>query len=191
MKKTNLKGLSKTQTIIITVIVTVLIVVLIPLGIYSGVNRVSPIKAVQDAFTPDTQQIIGKWQDEKAILGYEFYEDGTYDYHVSSDVTITKDYKLEGNKLSLIEYNTNASVVYKIKLSNDTLTMTLVESNGKEPEKDMKTVTKYNKVKNFNLKTPLDAISEFAEEAKAENPDTTESDKQEEKNEAETEKDNG
>ncbi len=188
MKKINLKSLSKTQTIIITVIVTVLIVVLIPLGIYSGVNNESPIKAVKDAFTPDTQQIIGKWQDENAILGYEFYEDGTYDYHVSSDVTITKDYKLDGNKLSLIEYNTNASVVYKIKISNDTLTMTLVESNGKEPEKDMKTVAKYKKVKNFNLKTPLDAIAQFAEEAKAENPgDTDNSEKQEDT----AEKENG
>ena len=171
MKKLDLKGLSKTQTIIITVIITVLIVVLIPLGIYSGVNNESPIKAVQDFFTPDTQQIIGKWQDEKAILGYEFYEDGTYDYHVSSKVTITKDYKLSGNKLSLIEYNTNASVVYKISINNDKMKMTLVEYNGKEADKDMKETVEYHKVKNFNLKTPLDAIAEFAEEAKAEHPD--------------------
>lgn len=174
MKKVSLKNLSKTQTVIVTVIITVLIVVLIPLGIYSGVNNETPIKAVQDVFTPDTDQIIGKWQDEKAILGYEFYEDGTYDYHVSSKVTITKDYNLKGNMLSLVEYNTNASVVYKISINNDKLKMTLVEYNGKEPDKDEKVTTVYNKVKNFNLKTPLDAIADIAEEVKQEDKEKAE-----------------
>ncbi len=186
MKKINLKSLSKVQTVIITVIITVLVVVLIPLGVYSGVNHESPVRAVQDVFTPDTEQIIGKWQDEEAILGYEFFDDGTYDYHVSSKVTITKDYKLSGNKLTLIEYNTNASVIYKISIHNDTMKMTLVEYNGKEPDKETKTNAVYYKVKNFNLKTPLDAIAQFAEEAKTENPDNGDKDdKQEDTTKAE------
>ncbi len=173
MSKINLKNLSKTQTIIVTVIITVLIVAIVPLGVFSVVNKESPFQAVKDVFTPDAQQIVGKWQNDDAILGYEFYEDGSYDYHVSSKVTITKDYQLRGNELSLIEYNTNASVVYKISISNDQLKMTLLEYNGKKAEKDMKETLVFNKVKNFNLKTPLDAISQFAEEAKAESGETT------------------
>ena len=172
MKKIDLKGLSKTQTIILTAVITALIVTIIPLGIFSGINHESPFRAVKDIFTPDTQQIVGKWQDETAILGYEFYDDGTYDYHTTSKVTITKDYQIKGNQLTLIDYNTNANVIYKFSINNDVLKLTLLESNGKKPNKNEKVTTEYKKVNHFNLKSPYDAIADFAEEAKAESETT-------------------
>ncbi len=170
MKKINLKELSKTQTIIITVIVTVLVVVLIPLGIFSGVNNESPFKAVNDIFTPDTKQIIGKWQDEKKITGYEFYDDGTYDYHVTDKITTSKDYRIDGNKITLLDYNSNANVVYKFSIHDKTLKLTLVEYNGKEPDKDEMVTTVYTRASHFNLKRYEEALSDIVEEAKQEHP---------------------
>nr|MCR5208122.1 hypothetical protein [Eubacterium sp.] len=48
-------------------------------GIYCTVNKETPSELIHDVVTPDDEQLIGKWQGEKAINGYEFYDDGTYD----------------------------------------------------------------------------------------------------------------
>ena len=54
-----------------------MLVIVLPFGIYSVVNSESPVQAVQDVFTPNSKQIVAKWEDEKGISGYEFFEDGT------------------------------------------------------------------------------------------------------------------
>lgn len=171
MKKISFKELSKTQLIILTVVITLLLVIVLPLGIYSAVNHESVGQSVHDFVTPDNKQLVGKWQDEKAITGYEFFEDGTYNYHLSTYPS-SKDYETEGNKLILVDYNTNASVVYKYAVNGDTLTLTLISSNGKEPED--KETHKFKRVEHFNLKKPLDVIEEFAKEAVTEKETTTE-----------------
>ena len=165
MKKISFKNLSKLQIIIITVVITLVLVIVLPIGIYSAVNHESFGQSMHDVVTPDKKQLIGKWQDEKAISGYEFFEDGTYNYHISSYPS-SKDYETEGNKLILVDYNTNAKVIYKYSVNGDTLTLTLISSNGKEPED--KEVHKFKRVENFNLKKPLDIIQEFADEATTE-----------------------
>ena len=175
--KVNLKNLSKKQTIILTVVITVFLVIVLPFGIYSIVNSESPGQVLQDIFTPNSKQIVGKWQDEKGFSGYEFFDDNTYDYHLST-YSYTKDYKISGNKITLMDYNSNATVVYKFSINGDKLKLTLVESNGKEPEE--KETAVFIKVENFNLKKPIDVIKDLAEEAKKETPDDKDKDKKDE-----------
>lgn len=176
--KINIKNLNKKQTIILTIVITLFLVVILPFGIYSIVNSETPGQVLQDIFTPNAKQIVGKWQDEKGISGYEFFDDNTYDYHLST-YSYTKDYKINGNKITLMDYNSNATVIYKFSINGDKLKLTLVESNGKEPED--KEVAVFTKVENFNLKKPIDVIKEFAQEAKSENPDEKDKDSDKDK----------
>lgn len=185
--KVNFKNLNKKQAVILIAVIAVVLVIILPFGIYSVVNSETPSQVFEDIFVPNSKQIIGKWQDEKGITGYEFFDDNTYDYHLST-YSYTKDYKISGNKITLVDYNSNASVVYKFNINGDKMKFTLVESeNQKAEEKETVTLVK---VKNFNLKKPIDVLKEFAEEAKKETAsddekkeDTTKAEEQKEEKE--------
>ncbi len=170
MKKLSFKNLSKVQTIIITVVITLVIVLVLPLGIYSIVNHENVGQTFNDIFTPDSDQIVGKWQDEEGITGYEFFDDNSYDYYISN-YPITRNYHIKGNTLTLSDYQTNQYVEYKFKINGDRLKLTLVSSNGTEPE-DSETYV-FTKVENFNLKKPADILRQFAEAATADDNEDT------------------
>lgn len=165
MKIKKLKG----YQIAIIVFAAVIAGVLIWGGIYCAVNDETPTQLIQDVVTPDEEQLIGKWQGEKAITGYEFFEDGKYDNYLLGFST-TKYYEVDGNKLTLKSSTDNRRVVYKYKINGDKLTLALIESEGKK--RDGKDKQVYTKVKHFNFKSATEAIQDLAEELK-DGEDTT------------------
>ncbi len=159
MKLKKIKG----YQIAIIVFVVVLIAALISGGIYCSVNDESPQELIHDIVTPDKDQLIGKWQGVKAIAGYEFKEDGSYDSYILGFST-TKLYEINGDKLTLKSNTDNRRVIYEYKIRGDKLYLTLVESEGKEHKDEEAQV--YQRVKSFNFKTATEAIQDLADELK-------------------------
>lgn len=164
-----IKKLTKKQIIAITVAV-VLVIVIVPTGIYCGVKNESPAQMMSDIFT-DKDELINKWQGDKAIAAYEFKEDGTYVSYISS-FNYTGNYKVEGKKLTLTNPASDGKVVYKYKIKGDELTLTLLDENGKEPESKESVV--YKKVDHINPKSVTDILSDLAKSKEAETSEATE-----------------
>lgn len=129
-------------------------------GIYCSVNDESPSEMLHDIVTPDEEQLVGKWQEEKAIVGYEFFDDGTYDYYTLGNKT-TKYYEISGNKLTLKSGVDNRKVVYKYKVNGDKLTLTLIESEG--VKRSGKEGVEYKRVKHFNFKSLTESLKDLAD----------------------------
>lgn len=157
------KKLSKKQIIIIAVI-AVLIIVLVPAGIYCTVNKESPAQMISDVFT-DKDDLINKWQSDKAIAAYEFKEDGTYESFIST-FSYTGNYTVEGKKLILTNPGANGRIVYKYNVKGDELTLKLIEENGTEAEDGEELV--YKKVDHINTKSFTDILGDFAKELETE-----------------------
>lgn len=157
MKIKKLKG----YQIAIIVFVAIIAAGLIWGGIYCAVNNETPSELLYDVVTPDEEQLIGKWQGEKAITGYEFFENGSYDNYLLGFST-TKYYEVSGNKLTLKSSSDSRRVVYKYKINGDKLTLSLIESEGKKKDGSDKQV--YNRVKHFNFKSATEAIQDLAGE---------------------------
>ncbi|MBE6817397.1 MAG: hypothetical protein E7520_06830 [Ruminococcaceae bacterium] len=158
-----IKKLSKKQIIIIAV-VAVLLIVLVPTGIYCTVNKESPAQMISDVFT-DRDDLINKWQSDKAIAAYEFKEDGTYVSYIST-FHYTGNYTVEGKKLILTNPGANGRIVYKYNIKGDTLTLELLEENGEKPEDGEKLT--YDKVDHINTKSVTDILGDFAKDKQAE-----------------------
>ena len=152
-----IKKLNKKQIIAIIIIAVVLIVT-IPTGIYCTVNKESPAQMFTDIFSSE-DQLINKWQGEKAVSAYEFKEDGTYDSYVST-FSYSGNYKVEGKKLTLYNPSAGGQVVYKYKINGDKLTLTLLEENGQEPADEQ--VNEYTRVDHINTKSFTDILSDLA-----------------------------
>lgn len=167
--KTNIKKLSKTQLIIV-IIVAIFALMFIGGGIYCAVNDETPAEMFTDMFTSNDKQIVGKWQNSTnpGISAYEFYDDGTYDSYLST-FAFTGEYKIEGNKITLSNPNTNKSVVYKYSLNGDKLTMKLVEEEGQTAEDEKE--NEYKRVKYLNMKDIQDIIGDLADSDDSENSD--------------------
>lgn len=165
-----IKGLSKKQ-ISILVAVIVFVGAIIGGGIYCVVNDQTPADVISDIVSTNDSQIVGKWQNQTnpGISGYEFFEDGTYDNYLST-FSFSGEYEVKGNKLILRNPQTSKNVVYKINITNDKMTLTLVEEDGKEAQTDE--VTDFAKVEHLNLKSFSDIIHDLADEAKAESTTT-------------------
>ncbi len=159
-----IKSLSKKQ-LIVFLIIAVILIVTVPTGIYCGVKHETPSQMLTQMFT-DQDKLINKWQGEKAASAYEFKEDGTYESYIST-FSFTGNYKVEGKKLTLSNPATNGSVVYRYDISKkdgiETLSLTLLEENGKEAE-DEQTV-EYKKVDHINTKSITDLLSDFAKDS--------------------------
>jgi hypothetical protein len=169
--KVNFKKFSKKQIIIIAIIV-VLLIVLVPAGIYCTVYKETPAQMMSDIFQSDETLIQAKWQSEQKFTGYEFYDDGTYDNYIST-FSFTGNYKIDGNKLILSNPNSNSTVTYKFSINGDTLTLTLIDENGTEP--DEKEESKFTKVDNFNFKSFTDLLEDYANDLNSDDStDTTE-----------------
>ena len=160
-----IKKLSKKQLIIIIVVVILLLALLIPSSIYMIKNEENPIQMVQDIVTPDDEKIIGKWQGEKAANGYEFFSDGSFDSYIST-FSYSGEYELDGNRLILTNPGSEGKVIYKFSVNGDHLNLKLLESNGEVPETPEEHT--FTKVEHFNMKSPLDLLRDFAEDAQNE-----------------------
>ena len=159
MKIKKLKG----YQIAIIVFAAIIAGALIWGGIYCSVHEETPSELIHDVVTPDEEQLIGKWQGEKAITGYEFYDNGSYDNYLLGFAT-TKYYEINGNKLTLKSNTDNRRVVYKYKINGDKLTLELIESEGKKRDGSEKQI--YTRVKHFNFKTATEAIQDLTDELK-------------------------
>ncbi len=138
-------------------------------GAYCVVNEVTPAELVQQVVGPNEEDLIGKWQGEKAITGYEFHDDGTYENYMLGFST-SKIYEVKGNKLTLRSNTDGRKVVYKYKIKDNTLTLTLIESEGKERDGSEQQV--YKKVEHFNFKSASEAIQDIAGELNTEEATT-------------------
>lgn len=158
-----IKGLSKKQISIFAAII-VFVGIIIGGGIYCVVNDQTPADVITDIVSTNDSQIVGKWQNQSnpGISGYEFFEDGTYDNYLST-FSFSGEYEVKGNKLTLKNPQTGKNVVYKIKITNEEMTLTLVEEDGKEALTDE--VTNFAKVEHFNLKSFSDILHDLTDEA--------------------------
>ena len=153
------KKLKKYQIVLIAVSLVFLIAI-ISTAIYCGVNKETPQQMMTDVFTSNEKQIIGKWQGAKGLSAYEFKDDGTYDSYISS-FSYSANYVADSSKLTLTNPATVGSVVYKYKIHGDTLTLKLIEENGKEPEE--KEVYEYQRVENIHSQSFVDFLKDYAD----------------------------
>ena len=155
--------LNKKQLAIIIAVAVFVLAVILPTGIYCIVNRETPIQAAKDVFVKDEEQLIGKWQGELAVSGYEFHEDGTYESYIST-FSFTGTYYTKGNVLKLINSSSNSSVSYRYSIKKDKLHLVLIDENGEDPSDNEK--HDFTRVDHFNLKTPTEALDELADQVK-------------------------
>lgn len=161
------KRLSKVQKIIISSVAGIIAFLLIAAcTAYCVTTHQNPAEAAKSIFTSGEEQIVGKWQSQEnpGISAYVFYGDGTYDSYIST-VNFSGDYEVDGNKLYLKNPNTSKEIVYKYKVTEKVLTLTVLEEDGEEPEEDE--VSKYDRVDEINQKSLMDILGEFKEETTA------------------------
>lgn len=153
--------MSKRKITVISIVVAVVLVIAIACTAYCISTKQTPIEAVKTAFTSSDSQIIGKWESEKGqgISALVFYEDGTYDSYILT-VNFSGEYTIKGNKLTLKNPKTNKEIVYKFSVNEKSLSLEVVEEDGKEPEQ--KDVSKYNRVDELHQKTFNDLIGDLA-----------------------------
>lgn len=165
------KNLSTVQKIIIAV-AAVILVLIIAGGIYCVSTDQNPADAVKSVFTANDEQIVGKWQSQKSpgISALIFYDDNTYDSYIST-ANFSGNYEIDGNKLTLKNPSTAKDIVYKFKVTEKELTLTVIEEDGKESE--TKDVSVYDRVDELNQKSLADIIGELKEDSE----NTTKEDK--------------
>lgn len=171
MEKTKL---STGKKIIIAVVAVILVLVIIGGGYCIGTSQ-NPAEAVQSVFSSSEDKLIGKWQNQSTpgLSAYIFYEDGTYDSYLST-VNFSGNYTVKGNKLTLINPDTNKEVSYKYSISGKELSLTLLESDGSETEiNGEKDISKFDKVDELNMKSLSDLIGEVAGQSDDETTDET------------------
>ncbi len=149
----------KKNQIIIIVVIALLLIILVPSAIYCGVNGENPKEMITDIFTSNEEQIIGKWQGEKGLTAYEFKDDGTYDSYISS-FSYSANYLADSSKITLSNPATTGTVIYKYSVHGDTLTLKLVQENGREPEE--KEEYKYKRVENIRSQSFVDFLKDYA-----------------------------
>ena len=149
------------QKLIAIIVAIVLAIIIIPSGIYCIVNHESPAQLVGDIFSSKEEQIIGKWQGEKAATAYEFYEDGTYDSYIST-FSYTGRYSIDGNEITLNNLNASGTVTYKFSVHGKTLTMQILKENGIDVADNEK--ISYSKVNRIKTTSLADLIEELTTE---------------------------
>ena len=176
------KKLSKAQ-IIITIVLIVVLIIAVPTTIYCVKNHETPIGMIQQVFN-DNKKLIGKWQDDSGLLGYEFKENGVYDSYISN-FNFTGKYTAAGKKLTLKNTKTKGTVIYAYEIKDDVLTLTLLETNGEEPS-NKEEIHTFKKVEEFDFKTITDAIQDLADQFGISGTDEEDTENAEESTDAES-----
>ena len=153
--------------IALVIIACILAVIIIPSGIYCAVEKVTPAQMVSNLVVSNGDRIIGKWQNEAGSNAYEFYENGTYDSYFST-FSYSGDYTVDGDELTLSNPNNDSTVVYKIKVSKDSLSMKVYKQSGLEANQDEETTAEFKRVERIQTKTIdelLDSITTSKKQA--------------------------
>lgn len=177
-------NLSKTSKIVIS-IVAVILALVIAGGVYCIATKQNPVEAVQSVFSSNDEKLIGKWQSQTSpgLSAYVFDDDGTYDSYLST-VNFSGNYTVDGNKLILVNPDTNRQVVYRFKVSGNELTLTLLNDDGSESEINGEPdESKFDKVDELNMKTLSDLIGELATDSAEETTAAEEAESTEEASE--------
>lgn len=151
----------------LVIIACILAVIIIPSGIYCAVEKVTPAQMVSNLVVSNGDRIIGKWQNEAGSNAYEFYENGTYDSYFST-FSYSGDYTVDGDELTLSNPNNDSTVVYKIKVSKDSLSMKVYKQSGLEANQDEETTAEFKRVERIQTKTIdelLDSITTSKKQA--------------------------
>ncbi len=154
------KVLSKKWKIVIGVIAAVILALIIAGGAYCIATDQNPQDAAKSIFTSDDVQIVGKWQSQKnpGLSAYVFYDDGTYDSYIST-ANFSGQYEVDGNKLILRNPTTNKDIVFKYRVTEKELSLTVVEEDGTESQTN--DVNIYDRVEELNQKSLADLIGEY------------------------------
>lgn len=155
-----MKKLSTVKKIIIAV-VTVLLALLIAGGVYCVATEQNPVQATKSIFSSGENQIVGKWQSQKnpGLSAYVFYDDGTYDSYIST-ANFSGSYEIDGNKLILKNPSTSKEILYKFKVTEKELSLTIIDNGNDTSEKD---ISKYDRVDELNQKSFADIIGDLKE----------------------------
>lgn len=161
--KTNKLSVAKK---IIIAVVAVILALIIAGGVYCISTQQTPVDAAKSIFTDNDELLIGKWQSQEnpGLSAYVYYEDGSYDSYIST-ANFSGKYSVSGNKLTMSNPSTSKDIVYKFKVTENELTLTLIEEDGEEPEE--KEVSKYDRVDELNQKSIIDLIGELKESNEA------------------------
>ncbi len=139
------------------IVAVIAVIVILVGGIYCGVTEQSPVQAINTAFGANNDKLIGNWESDAnpGFSAYVFNEDGTCDQYVLTAV-FHWDYEVKGNKLSMVNKTTSKENVYRITVSGDKLTMTLIVQD--DVEVDNGDTLAYNKVEELHQKTLTDVL---------------------------------
>ena len=159
------KHISTTKQLIISIVIAVFAAAIVTGTVVCAINHVNPVSYV--AGEANKGKLVGKWQSQNApgLSAYEFFEDGTYSSYIST-YSFDGEYDVKGDKLVLKNTKTNQEATYKYAINGNTLSLTLVNTNGSDL--DDKEPNKYDKVDSLNQKSisqMLDAYKEKASES--------------------------
>lgn len=162
------KKLNKKTRLIIIIIAVVLAIIIIPTSIFCAVKQVTPAQMVTSVFVNYEEKIVGKWQNEAGSSAYEFYENGTYDCYFST-FSYSGDYRVDNDELTLSNPNNDGTVVYKIKIKKDTLSLKVYKQAGMETNQDEEATVEYKRVEKIQMKT----LSELLESVTSQSDEET------------------
>lgn len=159
------KHIFTTKQLIISIVIAVFAAAIVTGTVVCAINHVNPVSYV--AGKANKGKLVGKWQSQNApgLSAYEFFEDGTYSSYIST-YSFDGEYDVKGDKLVLKNTKTNQEATYKYAINGNTLSLTLVNTNGSDL--DDKEPNKYDKVDSLNQKSisqMLDAYKEKASES--------------------------
>ena len=159
------KHIFTTKQLIISIVIAVFAAAIVTGPVVCAINHVNPVSYV--AGEANKGKLVGKWQSQNApgLSAYEFFEDGTYSSYIST-YSFDGEYDVKGDKLVLKNTKTNQEATYKYAINGNTLSLTLVNTNGSDL--DDKEPNKYDKVDSLNQKSisqMLDAYKEKASES--------------------------
>lgn len=159
------KHIFTTKQLIISIVIAVFAAAIVTGTVVCAINHVNPVSYV--AGEANKGKLVGKWQSQNApgLSAYEFFEDGTYSSYIST-YSFDGEYDVKGDKLVFKNTKTNQEATYKYAINGNTLSLTLVNTNGSDL--DDKEPNKYDKVDSLNQKSisqMLDAYKEKASES--------------------------
>lgn len=132
------------------IIACLIVLTVVPTGIYCAVKQVNPVEVISVNVGNTSEKIIGKWQSENGATAYEFYESGRFDSYLSV-ISYSGTYEVKGRVVTLKKIGSAATVSYKASVSNEKLTLTLLDENGEEAEDEE--ILTFNKVERIDTKT--------------------------------------
>lgn len=148
--------------VVLAIVICIVLAIVIPTGIYCAVKQESPASVISGIFVSNEDRIIGKWQNDARTSAYEFKDNGTYESYFST-FSYSGDYSVKGDELTLSNPSSDSTVTYKIKLSNNELTMIAIKQAGLETDDDTESSSTYKKVERIQTKSITEILNDVTE----------------------------